>query len=163
MNELTSVDIKTLATGDLESLAVSSLEDAALYISELKHRKPWRKKSISQDEYWRDLLGKSKNYIDRQLAAGIIQGDIKMMPIGTVLPTRESQLRPLVGLSPDDRREAWQTAVDTAPDGIITAEHVGRVARAITNKDKPHAGRDLSPMMTSQSDEWYTSPDIIQW
>ena len=164
MNELMSVDIKTLTTGDLESRVVSSLEDAALYISELKQRKPWRVKGISQDEYWRGLLGKSKRYIDMQLAAGRIQADIKMGTIVPTPPTHESQLRPLVGLSQEDRIEAWQTAVDTAPDGKITASHVERVARAITNNDSYDIRTESSEVgriNIRSNNEWWTPEKYV--
>ena len=78
-----------------------------------------------------------------------------MRTIVPIPPTHESQLRPLVGLSQEDRIEAWQTAVDTAPDGKITASHVERVARAITNNDMPHVSHN------SGQNEWYTPPKYI--
>jgi hypothetical protein len=39
----------------------------------------------------------------------------------------EKHLRPLTSLEPEQQREAWQRAVDTAPNGKVTAAHVQRV------------------------------------
>ena len=43
------------------------------------------------------------------------------------LPTNERQARPLTKLKPDEQAEAWQEAVDSAPDGKVTAKHVENV------------------------------------
>jgi hypothetical protein len=45
------------------------------------------------------------------------------------IPATESQTRPLAKLSPDQQREAWQKAVDTAPEGKVTAAHVIKGAK----------------------------------
>lgn len=42
-------------------------------------------------------------------------------------PKSVSQLRPLTTLEPDQQREAWQRAVETAPNGKVTAAHVESV------------------------------------
>ena len=44
-----------------------------------------------------------------------------MSPIGDIKPTTESQTRPLARLATDQQRIAWQKAVETAPDGEVTA------------------------------------------
>jgi len=43
------------------------------------------------------------------------------------IPTTESQTRPLTQLKPDQQAEAWQEAVETAPNGKVTAAHVALV------------------------------------
>lgn len=43
------------------------------------------------------------------------------------LPTKESQVRPLVDLDPDAQRTVWQVVAETAPDGRVTAAHVRSV------------------------------------
>src|SRR5258707_1813864 len=40
------------------------------------------------------------------------------------LPTNEGQARPLIGLEPPQQRDVWQEAVETAPNGKLTAAHV---------------------------------------
>lgn len=46
-----------------------------------------------------------------------------------VLPANEAQVRPLIALTPDQQRAAWQQAVETAPDGKVTGAHVAAVAQ----------------------------------
>lgn len=50
-------------------------------------------------------------------------------PIGGVLPANLEQVRPLLGLTADQQREAWQDAVESAPGGKVTGAHVEQVAR----------------------------------
>ncbi|NJK81772.1 MAG: hypothetical protein HC876_18405 [Chloroflexaceae bacterium] len=48
------------------------------------------------------------------------------------LPTNEAQARPLTRLKePEQQREAWRRAVETAPDERITAAHVERVVKEL--------------------------------
>lgn len=54
-----------------------------------------------------------------------------------VIPTTESQARPLARLKPEQQREAWQKAVDTATDGKVTAKHVNKIIRDMTEPEKP--------------------------
>jgi|GEM_PF-1355309 hypothetical protein len=47
--------------------------------------------------------------------------DPENCPIGQI---PESRLRPLTGLLPEQKKEVYQQAVDTAPEGKVTAKHV---------------------------------------
>ncbi len=48
----------------------------------------------------------------------------------------EYQTRPLARLEPEQQREVWQKAVETAPDGKVTALHVAVVVKEFTAKRK---------------------------
>lgn len=71
--------------------------------------------------------------------------------VTTVTPRTEAQVRPLVGLEPEQQREAWQAAVE-ASDGKPTAKHVEaaveRVApqRAERISYKPSNGMQYADM-----------------
>jgi hypothetical protein len=62
----------------------------------------------------------------------------------------ESQLRPITGLPPQEQREVWQEAVDTAPDGKVTAAHV----QAVVDQ------RYFRVQCTGEQ-EWYTPQPYI--
>jgi hypothetical protein len=49
-------------------------------------------------------------------------------------PKSEKQIRPLVKLKADQQREAWQRAVDTAPEGKVTASHVYKIVKEMTSE-----------------------------
>jgi len=46
-----------------------------------------------------------------------------------VLPATKSQACPLASLEPEKQREVWQRAVETAPNGKVTAAHVQNTVR----------------------------------
>jgi hypothetical protein len=46
-------------------------------------------------------------------------------------PSSEKQIRPLVKLTPEKQREAWQQAVATAQDGKVTAAHVYKIVKGM--------------------------------
>ena len=60
----------------------------------------------------------------------------------TPLPENERQVRPLIGLSPEQQKEAWQSAVDAAPDGKPTAKAVAKAVEKLTAKPAAAAAAD---------------------
>jgi phage N-6-adenine-methyltransferase len=103
------------------------------------------------DDYCRERWGMSKTNANRLIQSAEVVAILT--PIGVSLPTAESQLRPLAGLTPDQRREAWALAVETAPDGKVTAAHVERVVETTKTGMAVH--------FSSESDEWYTPRRVI--
>jgi hypothetical protein len=61
----------------------------------------------------------------------------------------ETHLRPLSKLQPAQQREAWQKAVDTAPDGKVTAAHVYKIVKGMTEPEK------LEPEKEEESDSLF--------
>ena len=85
---------------------------------------------------WRECVTaefqSSQAYLYRQLEAA--QTEKVISPIGEKKEIPESQLRPLTKLkdNPDQQKEAWQKAVETAPEGKVTAAHVSKVVNELT-------------------------------
>lgn len=52
--------------------------------------------------------------------------------LSTTVDIPERQLRPLAHLEPEKQKEAWTKAVSTAPDGKVTAAHVYKIVRGMT-------------------------------
>ena len=59
-----------------------------------------------------------------------------------MVTTTESQARPLSKLEPEQQRQAWQKAVETAPEGKVTAAHVARVVKGMTEPEEIKGGDD---------------------
>ena len=60
-----------------------------------------------------------------------------------VTPSAESQTRPLARLEPEQQKEVWQRAVETAPDGRVTARHVESIVREVRPKRTPIIKQDV--------------------
>lgn len=78
-----------------------------------------------------------RSYIFYQLKAAQIEQNVTESTIVDCGKIPEGQLRPLSKLEPDRQREAWQKAVETAPEGKVTAAHVSKVVREMTEPEKP--------------------------
>ncbi len=52
------------------------------------------------------------------------------------IPATESQARPLTFLEPKEQKEVWEMAVETAPDGKITAKHVAKTVEEYKGKEE---------------------------
>lgn len=65
--------------------------------------------------------------------------------VTTVTHITESQTRPLARLEPEQQKEAWQKAVETAPEGKVTAAHVAKIVDQVKPKikDKPVFEKEL--------------------
>ncbi len=103
---------------------------------ELHEREGWKALGYSS---WRECVMQEfdfqSSHVYRLLDFAKIQRVLS--PIGEngyPLPAAESVARPLAALpDPEQQREAWQTAVDTAPAGKVTAKHVEHVVSSMRN------------------------------
>jgi len=57
-------------------------------------------------------------------------------------PQNESQIRPLTKLPPEKQAKAWMKAIETAPDGKITAKHVQQVVDTMIGKTTAKRKKD---------------------
>jgi len=64
---------------------------------------------------------------------------------------RESHVAPLTHLDPADQREVWQEAIETAPNGKMTAAHMQSVVNEHSQGPDEYDG-----------DEWYTPVEFIE-
>lgn len=72
----------------------------------------------------------------------------QLEPIGSILPATESQARPLTQLPPDVQPIIWQRAVETAPNGKITAAHVQSVVDDYRNPPTDNEDDEELPIPT---------------
>lgn len=75
------------------------------------------------------------------------------------MPKYERQIRPLTVLkTPETQVEAWQRAVETAPNGRITGPHVQSVVNEMLGKVSPDR---MQVHYSSEREQWNTPQEIV--
>jgi hypothetical protein len=82
----------------------------------------YRRTYATFEAYCRERWDLSRTYAYQLIGASEVVDEVAA--VSDVVPTNEAQARPLASLPPEQRVEVWQEAVDTAPEGKITAKHV---------------------------------------
>jgi hypothetical protein len=107
---------------------------------ELYEREGWRALGYST---WRDCVMTEfdfqQSHVYRLLDFARVERNLSPIGGNYPLPTNERQGRALGKLEPDVQREAWQKAVDTAPNGKVTARHVETVVKEFQADPAPPA------------------------
>ncbi|MCK6629606.1 MAG: hypothetical protein L6R45_31065 [Anaerolineae bacterium] len=104
-------------------------------LMEIRNSRLYRQTHATFEEYCQDRwdLRKSRTY--QLMDAAEVVENLKSSTIvelsgGAIpLPINEAQARPLARLGVDMQRQVWQKAVETAPQGRITARHVETIVR----------------------------------
>lgn len=105
-------------------------------VLELYEREGWSAMGYAS---WRECVTaefkQGQRHLYEQLEAA--QTEKNICAVAQNIPER--QLRPLTKLrnNPEKQKEAWQQAVDTAPDGKVTAAHVASVVKGMTEAEEP--------------------------
>ena len=120
--------------------------DVGTALLEIRDTRLYRQAFSTFEEYCRDRWGISRPRAYQLIDAATVA--VNLSTIVDKLPATESQARPLTGLPVDLQREAWQRAVDTAPNGKITAAHVASVVDSLTAEDEP--------------EEWPEEPSYVE-
>jgi hypothetical protein len=122
---------------------LSTFVDVGKALAKVKRGLLYRETHETFESYCRDRWGMGRNYVNKQIAAArAVENVGTIVPI---LPTTESQARPLTALPAAKQRKAWEQVIETAPkegEGgkpVVTAKLVSRVVRQITgaNGKKP--------------------------
>lgn len=101
--------------------------DVGRALAKIRDERLYRERGLMTFEsYCRQRWEMSKTHANRAIAAAAVVSGLT--PIG-VIPTSEYQVRPLLKLPESERVDAWGVAVETAPDGKVTAKHVADVVR----------------------------------
>jgi len=121
---LTTIEITRLV--HCESVIAVGLDNwmqVSIALLEIRDSRLYRKDFGSFELYCREKWKMSKRHANRLIAsAKVIEN------VGPIGPTpEESQVRPLTSLSPDHQASVWKIAVESAPNGNVTANHVESV------------------------------------
>lgn len=75
----------------------------------------------------------SRIHAHRLIDAAQVVDNLRMLPIGNILPVTESQARPLAVLPPPEQAEAWRAVIEAAGENKITAGQVQQAVLSIVS------------------------------
>lgn len=169
--EIESVDLTTTEAKHLAQLeatieaGLQTFVDVGRALLEIRDARLYRQSFDTFEDYCRDRWGMSRIHAHRMIEAANVTNNL--LPTGNILPTSERQARPLASIEPEQQREAWQRAVDTAPNGKVTAAHVQSVVNGF-RAPAPVQAQQVAPVPTplavhysSETPEHYTPATIL--
>lgn len=137
---------------ELEAVIERGLQtfvDVGTALMEIRDSRLYRESHGTFEDYCRERWGMVRQQANRLIAAAEAVENLE--PVGSILPTSESQVRPIAQLEPAAQREVWQRAIETAPNGKVTAAHVQNVVEEYRKPEQPpHVSYN------SGNNEWYT-------
>jgi hypothetical protein len=101
-------------------------------LREIRDSRLYRETGGTFEEYVKARWGWSRRRAYQLIAGADVAGNVNPGSHAT-----EKAFRPLVGLPPEEQREAWESAVDSAPDGSPTAADVALAVEGI-HRDHDH-------------------------
>lgn len=106
-------------------------------LAAIRNDKLWKAGGYkSWDGYCRSVAGMSRIHAHRLVEANEFVEELKMLPRGNILPQMEAQVRPLLRLpDPEQRAEAWFTAVEEAGGQQPTGAQIRKVVFEILNPE----------------------------
>jgi hypothetical protein len=145
-------DLTTNEVADLLRLEAVIRRGVAVFVEvgsalmEIRDKRLYRGQFPTFEEYCRDRWQLQRAYAYRLIeAAGVVAN---LSPMGDILPTNERQARPLTQLEPEAQRAAWAAAVESAPEGKVTAAHVAAtVAQMSSIGDKAPVVAPAAPVV----------------
>jgi len=89
------------------------------------------------EEYCRKLWDFTKTYANYLISATSVIENISAVTTMVVIPSTERQARALARLPADQQCEVWKKAIETAPDGKVTAAYVYKIVKGFDGAIEP--------------------------
>lgn len=121
--------------------------DVGVALMVIRDSKLYRQDHETFEDYCRVRWSMGKSRVYQMIDAAMVVDNLQKSTIGGQIPDSERQARPLAQLEPEQQVEVWAKAVDTAPNGKVTAAHVQKVVDDYE----------------VQADEFSAEPDSYDW
>lgn len=120
-------ELEYLERLELEKVVKTSFVQAGRALKILRDKRLYRNTHQSFEDYCFEVFAMGRSHSYRLIDASIVVENLsgKMSPIGDILPTNESQVRPLTKLNDaSEQLSVWSEAVKSAGDKVPTAKLV---------------------------------------
>lgn len=159
MSDITAIEINELST--CESVIERGLKtfyEVGDALQTIRDRRLYRVTHDTFEGYCKERWQMERRQAYRLMDAADVVRDVSNWTQNNdvILPRTESQARPLTQVQPEHRAEVWTRAVESAPDGKITAAHVEHVVEEYKAAPSPHVTHN------SGDNEWYTPAEYIR-
>lgn len=138
-NEVPVKDLSAQEMLRLEQLEKVVVENFQTFVqvgqalAEIRERKLYRMKAMTFERYCKELFDIAKSRAHQLMdAAGVVENFHNCGSFSDdnqLLPLNEAQVRPLAKLNPDQQVAVWKAALESAPKGKVTANHVNKVVK----------------------------------
>lgn len=129
-------------------LGLQTFYDVGMALVEIRDERLYRQDYSTWEAYCRDRWGFNRARANNLISAFKIVNVLDSSE-SKVLPSNESQVRPLKLLEPEQQVVAWQRVIETAPDGDpnkVTGAHVQRIVDDMRGVERDSdTGRLLAP------------------
>jgi hypothetical protein len=153
---------KKLELVELEGIIERGLRtftDVGFALLQIRDGKLYQPQYGSFEDYCREKWDLEHSHAYRLMDSAKVMANLKTSPIGEVLPTNESQTRPLASLSPEQQVEAWKEATKKAPTGKKPS---ARLVQKIVNRFRPKAGKEKVRESGWTADELKHDPELLE-
>ena len=124
--------------GQLEEVLrrnMQSFVEVGNALKEIRDGRYYRQAYGTFEAYCKGQWGMSKPYATQTIGAFEVRSNL--VAIATILPTTESQCRPLTSLSPETQQQAWARALEIAGESQPTAKIVSAAVAELFPKPEP--------------------------
>lgn len=150
---MTATELSALSTHEeVIERGLKTFQEVGTALLAIRDGRLYREHYGTFEDYCKERWSMSRSYAHRTIEAAQVVRNL--LPIGNILPSAESQVRPLTQLEPEAQWVAWQEAVETAPNGKPTAAHVAKVVERympepepqfVLGEPKPYPPGDILP------------------
>jgi hypothetical protein len=109
---------------------LKSFYEVGFALMQIRDNKLYRENYITFEHYCKEKWHMSRPRAYQLIAAAEVQDDLS-----TTVDIPERQTRPLAKLPREDREEAYQKAVETAPEGKVTARHIEETVKEMKHTE----------------------------
>ena len=113
---------------------IKTFVDVGNALAEVRDDRLYRGTHGTFEDYCRDMWGMERRRAYQLMEAAAVVSNVKNF--AQIQPANDAQARPLARLEPAEQIAAWEMAVETAPNGKVTAAHVAATVKRIARQEK---------------------------